>query len=303
MSNHVRVVVGLLPEVAPSWSDDEIAARWTRLYRRRDQDDSIRAAALAGNTERIKVLRERLSDLSWFMRCLSEPISRRANQEDGCKGHFTDGRYAGFCRSKKPAWEARFKSQLLLVESAVLAAMTYVDLNPVRAKLSVGVVDSTHTSACKRLQQLDAEPADYLALVDRTGRQFHPGKRGVIDGPPLLALRQLGYSEQSWTRQVLGVGHAYPRAITQAEGLLDKAKGNWPTLALRYRLGASAGVAPGMRRKYGAIQCTGLTHYWSARWRQHRTTTPDRSTTPDSQELQSTRERTRTQKSARVPLP
>lgn len=231
MSNHLHVVVELLPEVAAGWSDDDIAARWTQLYRRRDQDDSARAEALAGNVDRIKVLRERLSNLSWFMRCLSEPIARRANREDGCKGHF---------------WEARFKSQALLDEAAVLAAMTYVDLNPVRASISEGIADSTHTSARKRLQQLDAEPSrsgeklrpiagqinralgisagDYLALVDRTGRHVHPGKRGVIVGPLPLALRQLGYSEQSWTRQVLGVGTAYPRAIGAAEALIDKAK-------------------------------------------------------------------------------
>lgn len=230
MSNHLHVVVELLPEIVAAWSDDEIAARWTRLYRRRDQDASARSEALAGNADRMQVMRERLSNLSWFMRCLSEPIARRANREDGCKGHF---------------WEARFKSQALLDEPAVLAAMTYVDLNPVRANISDGIADSTHTSAHKRLQQLDVAPdcadkqmapiagqisralgisvGDYLALVDRTGRRIHSGKRGVVDGPLPLALRQLGYSEQTWTRQVQGVGSAYPRAIGAAEALLDKA--------------------------------------------------------------------------------
>jgi hypothetical protein len=52
------------------------------------------------------------------MRNLNEYISRRANAEDSVKGHF---------------WESRYKCQALLDEKAVLAAMAYTDLNPIRA--------------------------------------------------------------------------------------------------------------------------------------------------------------------------
>ena len=102
MSNHLHVVVQTLPEAVETWSDDEVASRWMRLFSRQDVDDQMRSDALAGNADRIVVLRRRLSDLSWFMRCLSEPIARRANREDGCKGRFMsmDGRYAGFAGAK-----------------------------------------------------------------------------------------------------------------------------------------------------------------------------------------------------------
>ena len=55
------------------------------------------------------------------MKVLNENIARRANKEDECTGHF---------------WESRYKSQALLDEKAVLSAMAYVDLNPIRAAMA-----------------------------------------------------------------------------------------------------------------------------------------------------------------------
>jgi len=80
MRNHLHVVVELIPQVAAAWSADEVAARWCRLYPRQNQDTNARHEVLAGNACRIKVLRGRLGDLSWFMRRLAEPIARRANR-------------------------------------------------------------------------------------------------------------------------------------------------------------------------------------------------------------------------------
>jgi len=36
MSNHLHVVVQTLPEAVASWSNEEVAARWMRLFPRRD---------------------------------------------------------------------------------------------------------------------------------------------------------------------------------------------------------------------------------------------------------------------------
>ena len=231
MSNHLHVVVETLPQAVARWSADEVAARWMRLFPRRDQNDEVRVKALAGNDERIKVLRKRLSDLSWFMRCLSEPIARAANREDVCKGRF---------------WEGRFKCQVLLDESAVLAAMAYVDLNPVRAKLCDTLEASAHTSAVKRLTAIEQESTaaelplapiaglrgfgvlrmtqiEYLRLVDYTGRQIRADKRGAIEGPVPAVLRRMGYRPENWTRQVLAVKSDYSRAIGAVECLVEKA--------------------------------------------------------------------------------
>jgi hypothetical protein len=65
---------------------------------------------------------------------------------------------------------------------------------------------------------------DYLELVDHTGRQIHPGKRGVVSGPPPAALARIGHNADRWKRQVLAVGSGYFRAIGSAEVLIDKAR-------------------------------------------------------------------------------
>jgi hypothetical protein len=155
MSNHLHVVVYIDPSATLAWSPDEVAQRWVKLTPVRvagkvdEAACEARATALAGNAERIAVLRERLGSLSWFMRFLNEPIARRANREDGCTGHF---------------WEARFKCQALLDDAAVLACMAYVDLNPIRAGLATDLPGSPHTSAQRRLA--DPKPIDHATPLD-----------------------------------------------------------------------------------------------------------------------------------------
>ena len=235
MSNHLHVVVHVDPATAARWSDTEVAERWVRLFpvTRAGEVDAEgcrrRVAALSGSADRLAVLRERLGSLSWFMRCLCEPIARNANREDGCSGRF---------------WEGRFKCQALLDDAAVLAAMTYVDLNPVRAGMATDLPSSAHTSIRQRLQHRAPSKAsaplsqvagvsisgrlplsldEYIELVDWTGRQLHPGKRGTIAATAPPALRRIA-PEADWLPQVRGIESRYWRAVGSAQALLDKAK-------------------------------------------------------------------------------
>ena len=149
MSNHLHVVVRTRPDVAAGWSKDEVARRWWRLFPRRRDKNGLPAeprrhelAMLVAEPEAADERRRRLGSLSWFMRCLCEPIARRANKEDECTGRF---------------WEGRFKSQALLDEAAVLACNIYVDLNPVRAAVCETPEQARFTSAHDRIRSRQAK--------------------------------------------------------------------------------------------------------------------------------------------------
>lgn len=146
LSNHLHVVLRSRPDVVATWSDDEVARRWLKVFPlQRSKDGSPQDPIdgeinlLTGNAERLAELRQRLSDVSWWMRCTAENIARRANREDQCSGRF---------------WEGRFKAQLLLDEASLLACAAYVDLNPVRAALAKSPEESDYTGAKDRIDDL-----------------------------------------------------------------------------------------------------------------------------------------------------
>ncbi len=151
MANHLHLVLRIRPDLADRWDDETIARRWWQLFpQRRDEDgdpatpEPHELRALRADPMLLAERRGRLASLSWFMRCLSEPIARRANREDGCTGRF---------------WEGRFKCQALLDEAAVLACSIYVDLNPIRAGIAATPEVSEFTGAFERIAARQAERA------------------------------------------------------------------------------------------------------------------------------------------------
>jgi len=151
MSNHYHLVLHVDVERSKNWSEAEIALRWGSLfvvppillkYLNEIQHDPVELPVVMAILNK---LRQRLCDLSWFMRCLNEPLARRANLEDDCKGRF---------------WEGRFKSQAILDEAGLLACCAYVDLNPVRAGVSASPEASDFTSIQQRICELSADISD-----------------------------------------------------------------------------------------------------------------------------------------------
>ena len=251
MSNHYHVVLHIHQNLASSWSTEEVIERWHQLYKGNPisqkfilNPEQLSEAEWERLNEYCEVWRNRLCDISWFMRRLNELISRQANFEDGCTGHF---------------WEGRFKSQALIDEKALAACLAYVDLNPIRAGMSKTPESSTHTSVKQRIKRAKTahtpnhpnqqprmlmpfgghprEPmpfglpfklAEYLELVDWTGRQIRDDKRGHIHHTLPSILSRLGIEDDHWLSLTKGFETCFkdlvgdPESLSQALPVLNR---------------------------------------------------------------------------------
>lgn len=220
MSNHYHLVLHVDDELAQTWCDDDVIKRWAMIFPKDAKENNHLPL-------KIKLWRERLTSISWFMRCLNEKIARDVNKEDDMTGRF---------------WEGRFKSQALLDEAALLSAMVYVDLNPVRAGVAATPEQSEFTSiqerikvACKHFNELaqpetlmpflnkqikesvktiDFQFCDYLELVDMSGRIFRDGKQAATMPESLAPIfERLSLSPESWICMVQNITTNFAHAV------------------------------------------------------------------------------------------
>jgi hypothetical protein len=237
LSNHYHTVVFVDQARGKGWSEREVIRRWKRLFgvptlvaRYLNQESLSRAERDAARAI-IATWRCRLMDVSWFMRCLNEHLARRANAEDGVTGRF---------------WEGRFKSQALLDEAGLLTAMAYVDLNPIRAGIAQSPETSEFTSIYDRIRAIKKKPtsgiqlrkfrdqtkqnslpcsqADYLTLLDWTGRAIRGDKRGHIDHSLRPILKRLNIDADAWQTLMRPNGNLFGRALGPLDHLRLHAK-------------------------------------------------------------------------------
>jgi hypothetical protein len=149
--------------VVAQWSDEEVAIRWLRVFPGKRLEEHLAEPTdndvqmLVNSAARLARARQRLSDISWFMRALAEPIARLANRQDECTGRF---------------WEGRFKAQRIVDEAGLLACAMYVDLNPVRAAIASSPDRSVHTSAYDRIEgekgsEIESAAFDLVAVDNK----------------------------------------------------------------------------------------------------------------------------------------
>jgi hypothetical protein len=176
LDNQVHLLLRLDPEVAHGWSDEEAVRRWSRVFPPRDKSRELVPVSKDWVKGQVKdallvaQARERLLSLSWFMKCLKEPLSRMANREDETRGVFFEG---------------RFKSVAILDEQSLLATCTYIDLSPVPAGSATVPVASEHTSLEERV--------DHIKAQGRT-KDLKAARRGSAAGSKALA----GLEQSHW---------------------------------------------------------------------------------------------------------
>ncbi|WP_261817279.1 transposase [Vibrio gallicus] len=241
MSNHYHIVLHVDEQLNQQLSDEEVCWKWGQLYslpvlvQRWLRKQTCVGIESETALSIINDWRERLIDISWFMRSLNEFIARKANAEDDCSGRF---------------WEGRFKSQALLDEEALLTCMAYVDLNPIRAGINDSIEASEYTSVYERVHgvshqdEQQSEPPcnkkalfgfvgdtseseqcgipysllDYIELVDWSGRTIRNDKPGAIVASHPKLLHSLGLDTETWMSLASNFGKDYQGAV----GTLDE---------------------------------------------------------------------------------
>lgn len=235
MSNHYHIILFVDEDASTKWSDEEVISRWKSIFPKN-------ALAYQHIKEKIKLWRENLSSISWFMKCLNEHIARAANIEANEQGRF---------------WDGRFKAQALIDEGALLSAMVYVDLNPIRAGLAQTPENSEFTSIMERIKSVQKEASkgqckniddlpqpinlipfrnkstkhkisidfslqDYIDLVDATGRLIRTDKKSAkIPDTLCPILERLNLNSDNWSDMVQNVTINFSHAIGAEIFLID----------------------------------------------------------------------------------
>ena len=107
MGNHFHLLVKLIPE--DHFSDEEVKKRLERYYGEK------KAATGEGQ---LPFIREKLANLSEFVREIKVNFTRFYNKRHGRRGYF---------------WGDRFKSVIVEKGETMINCLAYIDLNPVRA--------------------------------------------------------------------------------------------------------------------------------------------------------------------------
>ena len=251
LSNHFHLVLRSRPDVVATWDDSEVARRWLMICPvRKDAQGNPREPtetelnAIRNNPKRLATIRRRLSDISWWMRLLSQPLAAMANREEDQTGRF---------------WQGRFRAVRICDEASLLACAAYVDLNPIRAALAETLETSDYTSIQRRIESLtqdatSGEPTadqflapleidqrqdalgaaassssfrasdkgflpmsqiEYIQLLDWTARMVVPGKSGATPADAPDVLQRLGLNAQEW----VGLVREFGRMFSLAAGL------------------------------------------------------------------------------------
>ena len=271
MENHT--VVRTRPDIVDGWSDTEVASRWLKLCppKRKSKrgskptiEESIYALTLS--PDRIATLRSRLSNLSWFMAQLNEFIARAANKEDEVKGRFWESRF----KSKVLLDDAAILAGMAYVDlnpirAGVAATPEESDYTSIQERIRAwykenlatdtegiptkGYCDNNREDSTSWLCPIESNPdrrgilpmraAEYLDLVDRSGRMVRADKRGAIDSDLKPILLRVGANPEEWTETICSFGDKF----SLVAGILSNLRHYADQLGKRWFKGVGAAQA------------------------------------------------------------
>ncbi|MBS0265987.1 MAG: hypothetical protein JSS02_28910 [Planctomycetes bacterium] len=159
LPDRFHLILRSRPDCVKQWDDTDIARRWLTICPVRKTDDGQPAPPttedvnlLRLNRTRLKAIRSRLSDISWWTRIFCQQIAKRANDEDEQRGKF---------------FQSRFKAVRLLDEQALVACAVHVDLKPVIASQAKPRRSKAPKAAKRRLQTVPQTVSSATAGVLR----------------------------------------------------------------------------------------------------------------------------------------
>ena len=267
MSNHLHLVLRTRPDVVKRWSKEKIVRNWLKIAKlKRGSDikdwepEEQRVRIEMSDPKRVKKLRRRLANVSWYMATLCENVARRANQQDGVIGKF---------------FEQRYKLRDLADEGAILVCGMYIDLNQIHAGEALTPEESRYTSAYDRIEGRKAfslarqqpelpiikrdrwlcelsldegTPAnvshdacsetpwrasdkgllpisldDYLMLLDWTGRQIRQDKKRAIPSELAPILQRLQINADNWLETVSQFDSRFTHVAGRVESMAKAA--------------------------------------------------------------------------------
>jgi len=209
----------------------------------------------------LKEKRRRLSSISWFMRFLSEKIARESNKQDKCTGRFWEGRFkaqvllddaailacmqyvdlnpirAGIAKSLEASNFTSAQDRLVDLHAAAEVSTTEAQDNRIehgpRAGWLVPVALEPKRQAV-RAKKTDRRAsnkgflplglADYMSLLDWTGRQIRADRRGAMPADLEPLFERLGISTELWVDCVVNFRRWFRSSVGRPKSMSTAAE-------------------------------------------------------------------------------
>ena len=183
MGNHIHILIKTLPEY--KFTDEDIKKRYVNFY----GDD------LAFAYGQVPSLREKLTNLSEFVREIMVSFARYYNRRHNRRGYF---------------WGDRFKSVIVENGETLINCLAYIDLNPLRA----GLVDRPEEYRWNSLgYHMQTGNKDSFLSLDFGLKEF-----GLLDAEERLkGYRRYVYEAGAVDRSEIGKRKVIKRAVVEKE--------------------------------------------------------------------------------------